>query len=232
MKLGIVCCLHGNEPYGLEVANKLNVSYFMGNEKALELNKRFIDSDLNRCFPGDVNGNHEEQLAYSLLTKLKDFDYVIDLHSCSNKCPLFGIITKANDEKIELAKKLGLEKLVIMSDALASGNALIDNVNLGISLEIGPHLSADNVDKVAEKINNILEDKNRNEDMDIYEVFEIIKKKGSNVLIENFEEVTKGELIANEDMFKQYAPFDFVSILVNEEAYPHILCLAARKIKF
>ena len=55
MKLAIVCCLHGTEPYGLEVVKRLPVfpPFFIGNEKALKENKRFIDTDLNRSFPGN-----------------------------------------------------------------------------------------------------------------------------------------------------------------------------------
>jgi len=232
MKLALVCGLHGNEPYGLEVANRLNVPYFVGNEKALELNKRFIEVDMNRCFPGSVDGNFEERLAASLLEKLKDYDAVIDLHSSSNNCPIFGIITKPNEEKLELAKNLGLDKLVIMSDALASGKSLIDHINLGISLEVGPHLAVGNVDKIVEKVNNLIEGKNKNKDLEVYEVFEIIKKLEPNVLIENFQEVKRGQLLANLDrVYRQYANFDFTAVLVNEEAYPEILCLAARKVK-
>ena len=58
MKIAVVCCLHGTEPYGLEVVKRLpaSLSFFIGNEKALKENRRFIDSDLNRSFPGKENG--------------------------------------------------------------------------------------------------------------------------------------------------------------------------------
>ena len=107
--LAIVCCLHGNERYGFEVSkNQSFFPFFLSNKKAFIEDKRFIDTDLNRCFPGKLEGNHEEKLAYNLIKKLKHFYYVIDLHSSSNNCPMFGIITKPNNEKIEFAKILGL----------------------------------------------------------------------------------------------------------------------------
>ena len=81
-KLILVCCLHGTEPYGLEVVAKLPaaVPFFIANEKALEKRKRFIDVDLNRCFPGNKEGNHEERIAAALVDKLKSFEYIYFFH--------------------------------------------------------------------------------------------------------------------------------------------------------
>ncbi len=232
MKIAVVCCLHGTEPYGLEVVKRLPVavSFFIGNKKALRENKRFIESDLNRCFPGDKFGNHEEKLAYGLINKLREFEYVIDIHSSSNNCPLFGIITKPDKEKIELAKKLGLKKLVIMKKSIASGKSLIDFVKCGISLEIGPHQRFENVNEVLDSIYNLIESRYYSEELVLYEVFDIIKKERKEVLIENFEEIKKGKIIARDYEGKQEAGMDFTAILVNEEDYGNVLCLAAKKL--
>ena len=232
MKIAVVCCLHGTEPYGLEVVKRLPVfiSYFIGNEISLMENKRFIEVDLNRCFPGNKFGNHEEKLAYDLYCKLKEFEYVIDLHSSSNKCPLFGIITKQNKEKIELAKKLGLNKLVVMQESIASGKALIDFVNCGISLEVGPHNRLENVKEVSDLINNLIESKNYSNYIEVYEVFKVVKKERDSILINNFEHIQKNQIIAEDLTDKQLSDEDFTAVLVNEEAYKNILCLATRKI--
>lgn len=234
MKLAIVCCLHGTEPYGLEVVKKLpaSIPFFIGNEKALEENKRFIETDLNRCFPGNEFGSHEEKLAYGLCTKLRKFDYVIDLHSSSNSCPPFGIITNPTKEKIELSKKLGLKKLVIMKESIASGKALIDFVNCGISIEIGPHENPENIEKIYNLINNLVENKNYSENIEIYEVFKFLKREKKNVLIDNFEYVQSGQIISEDSTGKQLAEEDFTAILVNEDAYGDVLCLASKKINF
>jgi succinylglutamate desuccinylase len=232
MKLAIVCCLHGTEPYGLEVVNRLPVffPFFIGNEKALKENKRFIDTDLNRSFPGKENGNHEEKIAYELVSKLNSFDYIIDLHSSSNNSPIFGIITKPNCQKIDFAKQLGLSKLVIMKDSFASGKALIDFVKCGISIEVGPHKRERNVNEALELIYNFINKKTRNEDLEIFEVFDIIKKEADSIKIRNFEFVKKGEIIAKSEDKEQIALFDFIPILVGEDSYNEILCLAAKKL--
>ena len=232
MKLAIVCCLHGNERYGMEVIKRLPTSlpFFIGNPRALEENKRFIDVDLNRCFPGKENGNYEERRAFKLVNKLKDFDYVIDLHSSTNNCPLFGIITKPNEGKTKFAKKLRLKRLVIMPEYFASGKALIDFVKCGISLEIGPHTRRENIDEVSNLISKFVDGKILDSEIEIFEVIDIIKKEISgNILIKNFEEVKKEEPIIRGEFANQIAKFDFVPVLVGEEAYRDILCLAMQR---
>jgi len=229
--LAIVCCLHGNERYGFEVSkNQSFFPFFLSNKKAFIENKRFIDTDLNRCFPGKIDGNHEEKLAYNLIKRLKDFYYIIDIHSSSNNCPMFGIITKPNNEKIEFAKLLGLKKLVIMPEFFASGKALIDFVDCGISIEVGPHNRKENVEEASLLIKNIIENK-INEDMEIFEVFNIIKKSKENVLINNFDNIAKGQVIANNISGNQIAEYDFTAVLVGEDAYEDVLCLACRRIE-
>ncbi|MBU3907399.1 MAG: succinylglutamate desuccinylase/aspartoacylase family protein [Nanoarchaeota archaeon] len=232
-KIAIVVCLHGDEKYGLEVVRNLPTSLplfsFIANKKALKENKRFVDADMNRCFPGSPNGNYEERQAYPLLNNLKDFELVIDLHSSSNQCPMFGIITKPNKEKVEFARRLGLSRLVIMPEFFASGKALIDFVKCGISIEIGPHEREENVRDASELINNL--NKNiQNESFEVFEVFEIIKKEQPNIIINNFQEVKVGQIIAR-GMENQTAKFNFVAVLVGEKAYPNTLCLACRRIK-
>lgn len=231
MNLAIVYCIHGNEPYGLEVVKKLpGISSFIGNEQALKQHKRFIDSDLNRSFPGSPLGNYEEKLAHELHTQLTTFEYVIDLHSSSNECPLFGIITSPSKKKISFAKSLGLQRLVIMTNSVASGKALIDHVNCGISLEIGPHNREENINEVVMHIRKLTISESFDTLLEVYEVFKIIKKERCNVLIKNFEKVNKGQLIAKDHLGEQYAESDFIAILVNESAYKDILCFAARPI--
>jgi len=230
MKVAVVCCLHGNEPYGLEVANKLtsSFSFFIGNKIALERKVRFIEADMNRCFPGKINGNYEEVMASKLVKKLKEYEYVIDLHSSSNHCPLFGIITKPNKEKLNFAKRLGLKRLVIMPEFFASGKALIDFVRCGISLEVGPHERKENVKEVLKAIDNFFNNK-KNENVKIFEVFDIIKKGYSEVLIKNFDEVKAGQVISKNGKCRQVSKLYFTAVLVDEEAYGDILCLACRK---
>jgi hypothetical protein len=225
----VVVCLHGNEIVGLDLKDRIGseIPVFVGNEKAIEKGVRFIDDDLNRIFPGDKEGNYEEQRAVELLGELKPFKNVIDIHSSSSDLELFGIITKPNGEKIELAKKLGLDKLVIMPPKFANGKALIDFVECGISLEIGPHESEEHIDKIVGAITNT---PNPDHEIGLYEVFEFIRGDDNATLhVHNFQKVKKGDLIAEGEK-KYYADFDFTALFAGEEAYTGILCLAIKKV--
>ncbi|MBU2615722.1 MAG: succinylglutamate desuccinylase/aspartoacylase family protein [Nanoarchaeota archaeon] len=231
MSLAVVCCLHGNEKYGLKVIKKISpiIPFFIANKRAVQENKRFIDEDLNRCFPGKSKGNHEEKIAFNLLPKLKKFDFVLDLHSSSENCPLFGIITKPDHNKLDFAKKLGLKKLVIMPDNFSKSKSLIDHLKCGISIEVGNHKRSENPKEVIKCIHSFFKKKNSNQSPELFEVINIIEKKEENVRIDNFEKIKKGQIISS-GRRDQLAEFDFTAVLVNEKAYDKILCLACRQV--
>lgn len=56
---GIVACLHGDEFIGNKVLDQLKdivvlrggIDYVIANKKAMMHNKRYMELDLNRCFP-------------------------------------------------------------------------------------------------------------------------------------------------------------------------------------
>ncbi|MBU2503482.1 MAG: succinylglutamate desuccinylase/aspartoacylase family protein, partial [Nanoarchaeota archaeon] len=162
--------------------------------------------------------------------ELKNYDYILDLHSSSNNCPLFGIITQPNEEKINFAKNLGLKKIVLMPDSFASGKSLIDFCKCGISLEVGPHGRKENSDEVIGLIDNFLGENIYREDMIVFEIFKIIKQKYKNIKIKNFEKVEKNQMLTQDETGVQFAEEEFVPVLVGEKAYHGILCLAARKV--
>lgn len=228
----IVVCLHGDETFGLDLAEKMSgkMPVFIGNPAALEKKQRRVDVDLNRSFPGDENSNfYEERRAAQLMNRLKEFDCIIDIHSSSCDIPLFGIITKPNEFKFDLARRLGLKKVITMSEDFASGRALIDHVPCGISLEIGPHEKMENADEIVKAIGNL--DSTPNNEMKILEVFELIRGEDNvEFFIENFKPVKQGDLIARGREKNYYAESDFIPVFVGERAYKGILCLAARKI--
>ena len=227
----IVVCLHGDELYGLEVADKISkkIPLFIGNPLAIEKRKRYVDKDLNRVFPGDLNGTtYEEKRAAHLLKELKDYKYIIDIHSSSCDLELFGIITKPAPCKLELAKKLKLKKIVLMSEEFGKNSSLIDHVGCGISLEIGPHEKKENIEKIIEVINNTCNGEECSEPK-MFKVFDSIKGDAVNYFIKNFKPVKKGDLIAKGEK-DYYAEFDFIPLFVGEKAYKGILCLATKEV--
>jgi succinylglutamate desuccinylase len=231
-KIAVVVCLHGDESLGLKIKENLpeNIPVFIGNPEAVKENKRYIESDLNRSFPGKIDGTCEEKRALDLLNELKEFDIVIDVHSSVCDFEVFGIVTKPNKEKIELAKKMGLKKVVIMPESFGHGQSLIDNLNCGISLEIGPNGYEENVKEVLKAINNLFDETQLNSEVELFEVIKtIMGEDDADKKMQNFYPVKKEDLIARGKK-DYYAEFDFIPIFVGEKAYENVLCLATKKI--
>lgn len=89
-KLIVTSGIHGNEYSSDVLVNELlKIKPTKGsilfinkiNRKAYTTNKRYFESDLNRSFPGKVDGTYEERLATKILDKVKDADFVLDIHS-------------------------------------------------------------------------------------------------------------------------------------------------------
>jgi len=218
--VGVVGCLHGDEIVGRKVIEWLDkvslakgsLILILANEEAIALEKRYVDADLNRCFPGKINGSHEEKIAAKLLQELKDCDMVLDIHSTSAVTENFVVVTKHP----ELVSKVPLEKVVWMSD-FGKCRALIDFVN-GVSIEFDERTGFQKVvDTIGVCLCNLglLDGAAILEKQEHFVVYDVMKKDSSPVL-RNFEKT----VIKNET---------FYPVLFGEKAYTEILCLKARK---
>ncbi len=80
------------------------------------------------------------------------------------------------------------------------------------------------------KTNRISCNVESSQDLEIFKVRGIIKKEKVNALLKNFEEIKAGQVIAYDNTGNQYAREDFIAVLVNEESYKEVLCLACKRI--
>ncbi len=226
--VGIVGCLHGNEVLGKKIIETLKdislvqgtIVLLLANTEAMKQGKRFIDADLNRCFPGKENGNHEEKLAISLLDELSKCDYVIDLHSTSAETENFIIITKEDEETKKLVHSVPLNKVVLMKNNLIETKTLIDNVGCGISLEFDERIKPEEASLVVMNcLRNLklVNGKCKSEIPIRYLVYGDMKKSRDNIGLEliNFREV-------------EVCGEKFYPILFGEKEYGNILCLKAK----
>jgi len=101
LRVVLVCCVHGNERYGLEVFSYFRdhlseypgLKILLAHEAALEANVRFLETDLNRSFPGTIDGSFEEQLAKDILCEIQDIPLVIDIHTTTSDIALVPFVT-------------------------------------------------------------------------------------------------------------------------------------------
>ncbi|MFA6593669.1 MAG: succinylglutamate desuccinylase/aspartoacylase family protein [Candidatus Buchananbacteria bacterium] len=87
-KILLVVATHGDETIGIEaikiLANYNLEKYFdilIANPRAWKSNKRFIDIDLNRCYPGNKKSRlYEQKIAAENLACAMNYKYIIDIH--------------------------------------------------------------------------------------------------------------------------------------------------------
>jgi len=254
-KILIVAATHGHETLGVGLLEKIkgtpfiqNVDTLIGNERALAANTAYIESDLNRVFPGKINGTYEERRAYEISKVINNYDIVIDIHSTNTTT--FGensmlIVTKINKVVKKCISIIKPPKLVYMN--YMNKNALISGAKAGIAFEYGSNNDRLAEDAILDAIYTVLEyfgnlpKKNackevpfKNE-IDIYEVYDVyskIKNKSFTLdsQIQNFYKVIKGQRIGNyEDNLTIKAEESFYPILFGENRYKKIIGFKAKK---
>jgi len=142
-KILFVTATHGNESIGVEVIKKIKnnkesrFSDIIANPKAFEQNKRFIESDLNRIFPGKINGTYEERLAKKIVDVGKSYNWIIDLHGSASPTGIFIIITKFTLANFFLALRFDIPRIVIWPNTKETNGSLSTFMPTGIEIESG-----------------------------------------------------------------------------------------------
>ncbi len=153
--LGLTAAVHGNELNGIPVIQRLfkeiNVRELRGVivgvpvvniPSLLRKKRRFIDgTDLNHIMPGKPDGNVSQVYAYRIVNRIvKEFDFLIDLHTASNG-RINSYYIRA-DMKAEIVRKMALlqnPQIIVHnppSDGTLRGTA--DELGIpAITLEVG-----------------------------------------------------------------------------------------------
>jgi succinylglutamate desuccinylase len=248
-------CSHGNETVGLDVQDMCNdlkikngsLTFNIGNPEAIRQGKRFIDSDLNRSFPGLENGTYEERIAFEMMKYLPLFDYVIDIHSTvsgMDNC----LITEDNSPEIQKLISSCSNCDVVLHMTATKGSSIFTACRQSgkniptIAFEYGDN-SKEIVKKtyddlisilvnigVVEQINNVKIIKNPNQ----FECYSTFPRSYNDILdqsIINYKLVKKGEIVAISSLgIKVLAQEDFYPILFGETNYTTIFGFMAKKI--
>lgn len=121
MKILVIGGMHGNEPLGPQLVEKLrsrplkNIDGLIANELAYSAKARFVEQDMNRSFPGVKNSSEYEHWRPHELTKIaKNYDLVIDFHNThcpDNDCAFVG--ETADDRLFDVARYFDLTRVVV-----------------------------------------------------------------------------------------------------------------------
>lgn len=109
---------HGDEPLGLELMKAVGAEerhdWLVANEKAVALNKRFVNCDLNRSAPGAFSSDkYEERRAAEILLKANSYNYVVDIHNHTLETRTFIILTKPSFADLLLAAQFDIDDIVV-----------------------------------------------------------------------------------------------------------------------
>ncbi len=257
IKILIVGSTHGHEKIGQYVIHELrkkvpkliSLEYIIGNPKAAEKNIPFVESDLNRVFPGNPRGTYEERLANQLRKKIMEVDLVIDIHSTKTtdySSNSMLIITKLDQQTRMLIEIINPPKVLLMK--YKNTNALISEAKIGIAFEYGRDNSKKVLNATLHDIGNLLvhntllkqnpfKFKKNIIKTQYFEVYDVCKKEfeGSFKIkkdFENFKLLKKGQIIGKkEDGELLLADEDFYPIMFGKNRYTTILGFKARKYK-
>lgn len=116
---------------------KGTIRFTISNPPALRQNQRFLITDLNRTYPGDIKGEGENRIAAQYLHYITDADYVIDLHTASNQCPPFIVLGKRDEQRLHLAEIAPISPIVLFEATKPC--AMVDFTKCGIGIELGDH---------------------------------------------------------------------------------------------
>ena len=245
--VGIVGGIHGDEPETAEVVRQLveeferdeeplngTVKLIIANERALDAGVRYTDTDLNRVFPGNSNSNlYEERLAADIIDELRGLTAVLSLHSTHSAPPPFAISSNP-DHSANRNTILSLPvEYVVDTSALRNGS-LDTQIEQTVELEAGEQLTESVVEngivgsKNFLKAHNVLHNNVKHTNTRIVEVYEELEKQNGcpNVYYNNFEHISEGTVIAEDDGIEHTAKTDKVTpVLMSEQGYEDIFGL-------
>ncbi len=154
MKIAVIGGTHGNEPVGIEVMKHLkqnkpkgclhDYECFLGNPRAYEEGKRFIDTDLNRTFGknGERKGYEGDQSAALSKEIQGKFDFILDLHTTTSNMGLTLLLNNDHENTRNAAaylKELMPEIKIIEGMRLGEECPYTNNMaQAGLTVEVGP----------------------------------------------------------------------------------------------
>ncbi len=247
MKIVLNILTHGDERIGLKVVKeleKLNIDkntlvIHIANKEAFKLQKRFIDQDLNRSFPGKKNGNYEQRLAYKISSVLKPADVVIDIHSTKSELRDAVIVTKLDKDTRKCIEAIKPKYVLIMS--VTKNVALISQAKVGLAFEYGKDNDSATLEKTTRDIKKIFHYfgiintryYKRKMPTQYFDVFSSVNKpRGYKILknIKNYKIIRKDEPFATDGKNFLVAEENFYPILFSEKSYKDIFGFKGKRL--
>jgi succinylglutamate desuccinylase len=247
-EVAIVGGIHGDEPCGVRAVDQLvademdverPVALVIANEAAIEAGERYLDTDLNRSFPGDPTaGSREDRLAAELASLLSDCD-VLSLHSTQSYDDLFAIVNGLSEFEREICPRLTVDA-VVDAGAFDRGR-FFTAVERTIEVECGyqgSEQAAQNAYRVAREFlgaTGAVPEAARapNADLPLFRLHRRVPKEPAReyeVYASNFEHVPAGEVFATMGSEDIVAEEGFYPVLMSPYGYEDVFGYAAERV--
>lgn len=245
-EVAVVGGIHGDEPCGVHAVETLleasptverPVAFVIANEAAIERGQRYVDTDLNRSFPGSPDGSREERLAARLVEEIGDCT-TLALHSTRSYGGMFALVDTIDDLARSVCPRLPIDA-VIETDGSNEGR-IFDGIPATIEVECGyqgSEQAADNavvLTRAFLQAVGVLPAASRTEprDVPVYELGDPIPKAMGEVYevyADNFEEVGAGEAFAATDGEPLVADEPFHPVLLSPDGYEDVFGYTAER---
>jgi hypothetical protein len=241
-KICIIGSIHGDEPCGAYAIQHIisknydfekPVKFIIANQKALQKDTRYIDSDLNRNFSNDKLSGYEVSLANKIEKEIKKCNNILSLHSTRSTSTPFVL---SGDKNKNIFSSLPMKNIAIKKDK----GSLISNYD-SIEIECGYQKSKQAKINAIRFIKHYLQNHNVynfnlssiKTDNQIFEIVEKVKKDNKLIFLgQNFKKVDQNSIYAyNPNTGKKYRSKDsFYPILMSTNGYKNILGYKAIKL--
>jgi predicted deacylase len=239
-EVAVVGGVHGDEPSGVRAVERLRraidrgelglqrgVALVVANPPAVEAGVRYLDTDLNRSFPGDPDGDREERLAARLAAETGDL-LTLSLHATHSAAEPIALFDATQPGMLECASDLPVPYVVDHSRAASGSYSAVTDV---LTVEAGSQgtaaaaVTAETLALEVLRSADALPGTPASVDATYFAMAEQVAKppgESYELLVDNFEFVQAGEAFARADGETLQAAEPFYPILMSAGGYADV----------
>jgi len=246
-EVAVVGGIHGDEPCGVHAVEQIideqpevdrPVALVVANEEAVEQGTRYVETDLNRAFPGDPDGaSHEVPLAHAIDEAIGDCT-TLALHSTQSYEELFALVDEVDDLTHGVCPRLSVDAVV---ETGAKAGRIFDAVPRTVEVECGyrgSERAAANAVQVTREFLGATgalpdADHHRDAEIPVFRLGDPIPKEAADeyeVYAQNFQEVFAGEAFAAADGEAIVAEEAFHPVLMSAYGYEDVFGYTAERV--
>ncbi len=198
------------------------------NEEAIKEGKRFINYNINRISPWDINSdNYELRRTAEIINKSKEYELVIDIHGTNSKVDSFILLPKCTIKHLMVSALIDCKNIVIWQSNINEKQwPLVQFMNLGIEIENGALWDSKVERNLWKILENLIEEYNNN--FTIQEL--IFRLENKNIYIVTHKLSSSVDTVINGDFEQVQIKNEVYHTILTNNPYDNIKCYLMKKI--